>query len=199
MSGKVNLALFASGNGTNVQAIINAVAMGQLEANLCAVVCDEPDAPVIARAKQASIDCLVLSPHDCASRNEWETQLLAFVQERQADLLVLAGFMRIVSHILLDAYPDRIINIHPSLLPNFPGRHGIQDAYDAGVSETGVTIHYVNEAIDSGKIIYQESLAIDPSWNIEELETHIHAIEHRIYPKILQQLIQNLKQQEGSH
>lgn len=192
MTEKVNLALFASGNGTNVQAIIDAVKSETLDANLCALVCDDPEAPVIDRAREANIDHLVLSPKDCPSREEWEARMRDFVQERHADLLVLAGFMRIIGHVLLDAYPQHIINIHPSLLPNFPGRHGIQDAYDAEVKETGVTIHYVNEEIDSGKIIYQEKLAVDPDWSVDELEAHIHDIEHRIYPETLQRLIETM-------
>ena len=105
--------------------------------------------------------------------------------------MALAGYMRIISPVLLNEYKDKIINIHPAYLPNFPGKDGIGDAFRAGAKETGVTIHYVDEGVDSGKIIYQEKLVIEKDWDLEKLEEEIHKIEHRIYPETLRNLCKN--------
>lgn len=193
----MKIALFASGNGSNVQAIIDAVSQDKLQAEIVGLFCDNPTAYVIERARQANIPTLVLSPKMCESRQQWEKKIVAFLQQQQAELVVLAGFMRIVGQPLLEAYPNRIMNIHPSLLPNFPGKSGIKDAYEANVSQTGVTVHWVDAGIDTGPIIQQETLAIDPSWTLDTLETHIHAIEHRLYPQTIQQVIEQLSKGDG--
>ncbi|MDO4432706.1 MAG: phosphoribosylglycinamide formyltransferase [Aerococcaceae bacterium] len=186
----MKLALFASGNGSNVQAILEAVKIGMLQAEIVGLVCDNPAAFVIERAQNAGIETFVLSPKQCANKQAWEEQVVTFLQEKGTELVVLAGFMRIVGPTLLEAFPQRITNIHPSLLPNFPGKSGIQDAFDAKVSQTGVTIHWVDAGVDTGPIIRQETLNIDPNWTLEQLETRIHAIEHRLYPETLQQIIE---------
>lgn len=186
----MKLALFASGNGSNVQAIVEAVKIGTLQAEIVGLVCDNPTAFVIERAQNVGIETLVLSPKQCANKQAWEEQVVTFLQEKGTELVVLAGFMRIVGPTLLEAFPQRITNIHPSLLPNFPGKSGIQDAFDAKVSKTGVTIHWVDAGVDTGPIIRQETLNIDPNWTLEQLETRIHAIEHRLYPETLQQIIE---------
>lgn len=186
----MNIALFASGTGSNVQAIIDAKNAGQLPANLVALFCDNKQAAVIDKAQKADMDVLVLSPKDCPSRQTWEEAIVAFLQERQIDLIVLAGFMRIIGPGLLKAYPNRIMNIHPSLLPAFPGRNGIQDAFEAQVEETGVTVHWIDEGIDTGEIIAQEALKIDPSWDLAQLEEEIHKIEHTLYPRVIKEFIE---------
>ncbi|MDO4670906.1 MAG: phosphoribosylglycinamide formyltransferase [Aerococcus sp.] len=182
------LALFASGTGTNVAAIIAAVKSGRLQAKIVAIVCDEYQAPVIVRAQQAKCPLLVLNPKDTLSRQGWEEQLVAFLKNQQVDWIALAGFMRIIGQPLLEAFPHHIVNIHPALLPAFPGRTGIEDAYRAKVAKTGVTIHYVDSGIDTGEIIAQESLEIDPKWTLADLAQRIHQIEHRLYPTVLNQL-----------
>lgn len=184
----MKLALFASGNGSNVQAIIQAVNSGQISAKIACIVCDEPTAYVIERAKQAGIACLVLA-RDTLNRREWEEQVIHYLAEKQVDFIVLAGFMRIIGRALLHTYPQKIINIHPSLLPQFPGKQSIKDAFDAGVRQTGVTIHWVDSGIDTGDIIAQQTLDIKPNWTLAELETAIHAIEHKLYPKTIQEII----------
>lgn len=191
----MNIALFASGNGSNVQAIIQAAQDGIITETIQCLVCDNPKAYVIERAQQANINVLVLSPNDCASRKQWEEEILNFLQVNQVDFIVLAGFMRIIGEDILNYYPQRIINIHPSLLPAFPGRTSIADAYKAKVSETGVTIHYVDAGIDTGEIITQESLAIQPNWTLEDLEEEIHAIEHRLYPITIQETLNKIKKE----
>ncbi|OAQ15107.1 phosphoribosylglycinamide formyltransferase [Bibersteinia trehalosi Y31] len=184
-----NLALFASGNGSNVQAIIQAVQNGDISANIACIVCDQPQAYVIERAKLANIDCFVLSRKGM-TRPEWEQQVVAYLQPKQINLVVLAGFMRILGNTMLDAYPNQIINIHPSLLPAFGGTvDAIGEAYRAGVSQTGVTIHWVDSGVDTGEIIAQQALAIDPNWTQDQLANEIHKIEHQLYPKTIQQIV----------
>lgn len=187
----MNIAIFASGNGSNAQAIIDKSAI--IGAKVVCIVCDNPQAFVITRAKNANIPCLVTDPKDFGRRDEWEQNIVEFVNKFGVKLIVLAGFMRIVSKTLLEAFPKRIINIHPSLLPQFPGRNGIKDAFEAKVSKSGVTIHYVDSGIDTGEIIYQEALNIDPKWTLAQFEEKIHKIEHRIYPKVIQNLIKELR------
>lgn len=185
----MKLALFASGSGSNVEAIIQAVNRGELEADIACILCDNPSAYVIERAKKHGIPYRVFSPKEFSSRADWERAILAEMKTNQIDWIILAGFMRIIGNILLDAYDNRIINLHPSLLPAFPGKQGIRDAFDAGVSQTGVTIHLVDSGIDTGPILAQETLDIDPEWELSDLEQHIHQIEHRLYPQVIQQTI----------
>lgn len=185
----MRLALFASGSGSNVEAIIQAVERGELEADIACLFCDNPKAYVIERARKHGIPYQVISPKAVERRQEWEELILTYVQAHQVDWIVLAGFMRILGKHLLEAYPNRIINLHPSLLPAFPGKQGIIDAFKAKVDQTGVTIHLVDRGIDTGPILAQEALTIDESWDLNELKERIHAIEHRLYPQVIQQTI----------
>lgn len=187
---KCHLMLMASGTGSNVQALIDAVNHGQIQAEIVGVISDQPQAAVIQKAQAAGIESFISQPKDYNSRKYWEQSILDFCQARSSDLILLAGFMRILSADFLQHYPQQVINIHPSLLPAFPGRQGIKDAYDYGVKITGVTIHYVDDGIDTGSIIAQESLKIDPNWDLAQLESHIHQIEHQLYPATIEKLIQ---------
>lgn len=187
---KCHLMLMASGTGSNVQALIDAVNHGQIQAEIVGVISDHPQAAVIQKAQSAGIESFISQPKDYNSRKDWEQSILDFCQARSSDLILLAGFMRILSADFLQHYPQQVINIHPSLLPAFPGRKGIKDAYDYGVKITGVTIHYVDDGIDTGPIIAQESLKIDPEWDLAQLESHIHQIEHQLYPATIEKLIQ---------
>lgn len=189
----MNLALFASGNGSNVQAIIQAVQNGEISAKIACIVCDQPQAYVIERAKNAGIDCLVISRKGI-TRTEWESRVVTYLQEQHVELIILAGFMRIIGDTMLSAYPQQIINIHPSLLPAFGGTpDAIGDAYRAKVAETGVTIHWVDSGVDTGPIIAQQALPINPNWTLDELKSEIHKVEHQLYPKTIQQIITKLK------
>lgn len=189
----MNIALFASGTGSNVQAIIDAAAAGQISGKLACLFCDKAGAPVIDKAQAAGLPVLVLSPKDCNTRQAWEAGIIAFLKEHQVDLIVLAGFMRIIGKPLLQAYPNRIMNIHPSLLPQFPGAQAIEDAYQAGAEETGVTVHWVDEGIDTGEVINQRVLTVNPEWTLSELEEAIHRIEHQLYPQTVEQVIKEMK------
>jgi len=183
------IAVFASGNGTNFVAIQQAITDRQLPVTIALLVCDQAQAPVIAKAQAVNIPVLVVDFHDYANKAAAEAIILTALQRQQVDALLLAGYMRIIGPTLLTAYPHKIINIHPALLPHFPGRHGIEDAFKAGVSETGVTIHYVDAGIDTGQIIEQRIVPILPTDDLATLETRIHQCEHQFYPDVLQTLI----------
>lgn len=189
----MKVALFASGTGSNVQAMIDAVQAGKLKAELVALVCDNPKAAVIEKGRQAGIDTLVLAPKDCPSRQVWQEEIRDFLKKRGVELIVLAGFMRIIGEVLLKAFPHSIMNIHPSLLPKHPGRHGIEDTFNSGDSQGGVTVHWVDEGIDTGEIIAQEAVDIQEGWTLEDLERAIHKIEHRLYPATVQAVIDSRK------
>ena len=186
----MRLALFASGTGSNVQAILDSVKKGSLDAEAVCLVCDQPGAKVIEKAQKESLPYLVLSPKQCSSRESWEKQILEFLIHHQVDLIILAGFMRILGQELLAAFPKKVLNIHPSLLPKFPGRQGIKDAFEAKVKETGVTVHFVDEGIDTGEIIAQEKISLPHDWTLEQLEAAIHRIEHELYPATIQTVIE---------
>lgn len=187
----MRIAVFASGNGSNFQAIAEAIASKQVEATICFLFCDNPKAYAIERAKKLGIPFTVFSPKNYIDRVAYETELLKQLELNKVDLVVLAGYMRIIGPTLLRAYVNRILNIHPSLLPYFPGRSSIKDAFEANEKQTGVTVHIVDEGVDTGPIIAQEKVAILPEDTLDSLEAKIHQIEHRLYPQVIQKLIEN--------
>ncbi|MDC6397645.1 phosphoribosylglycinamide formyltransferase [Lactiplantibacillus pentosus] len=183
------IAVFASGNGTNFVALHQAIAARELPATIALLVCDQPQAPVIAKARALQVPVLIVDFHDYANKAAAEEIILTALQARQIDAVLLAGYMRIIGSTLLTAYPHKIINLHPALLPKFPGRHGIEDAFAAGVSETGVTIHYIDAGIDTGQIIAQRTVPVKSDDTLATLATRIHDCEHQFYPDVLQTLI----------
>lgn len=189
-----NIAIFASGNGTNFESLARAIETGFIPANLVLLVCNKKDAYVIERAKKRQIETLVVSLKASGSKEKYETIILEKLQSLKVDWIVLAGYMLFCGPTLLKAYPNRIINIHPALLPAFPGAHGIQDAYAYGVKVFGVTVHYVDAGVDTGKIIDQASFHSNPDATLEEIEAQIHAIEHELYPRTIRKLIQGEEQ-----
>jgi len=183
------LAVFASGSGSNFQAIVDAVGNGNLDAEICLLVCDKPGAKVIERAEQASIETFVFSPKEFASKVEFETLISEKLIEKNVDLVVLAGYMRLIGETLLTSFENKIINIHPSLLPAFPGKDAIGQAFRAGVEVTGVTIHYVDAGMDTGPVIAQAKVKVDANDTIDSLTEKVHRIEHRFYPETLKSII----------
>lgn len=183
----MNIALFASGNGSNVETILSQIQQNNLPINPVCLVCNNPDAKVIERAKKYDVPVFVESSKG-QSRAEWEKSVLEYLEPLEIDYIVLAGFMRLLSEGFLAHYSKQVLNIHPSLLPKYPGIHSIEEAYETGESETGVTIFYVDEGVDTGQIIRQESLAINPNWTLEELEEAVHQLEHYLYIDVLQML-----------
>lgn len=186
----MKIAIFASGNGSNFQALAEACRDGQLRATVALCVCDKPGAYVTERARRLGIPVLEIAPRDFADKQAYETLIAEKLKEGEIDLICLAGYMRLIGPTLLEAYGGRIVNIHPSLLPAFKGAHAIRDAFSYGVKVYGVTIHYVDETLDGGKIIAQEAFHYDGD-DIDELESKIHAVEHKLYPKTINQIIGN--------
>lgn len=185
----MKVAIFASGNGSNFEAIMEAVAAGELEMEVVLLFSDRRESFVLERAKKYQIPAIAFSPKEFTSKQLYEQAVLKLLHEKQVDWIVLAGYMRIIGTELLAAYPNRIINIHPSLLPDFPGLHGIRDAFEAGVSQTGVTIHFVDDGVDTGPIIAQGTVPVYLEDTLESLEERIHKKEHELYPKVLQRVI----------
>lgn len=187
----MNIAVFASGNGSNFAAIAEAVKTGKIKASLKALIVDKPKAYVISRAKEYNIPCYIVKLKDFNNKEEYEEKIVSILKPLNIDLICLAGYMKICDEVLLNNYPNKIINIHPALLPAFKGAHAILDAYNYGVKITGVTIHYVNKEIDGGKIIAQEAITINDDENIETLEARIHEVEHKLYVKTINKLLED--------
>jgi phosphoribosylglycinamide formyltransferase-1 len=185
---KTRLAVFASGSGSNYEAIAQACCDGSINAEIVLLVCDKPGAYVLERAKRYGTECFAFNPKEYESRAAYETVLANMLDERGVDFVCLAGYMRIVGNVLLERYEQRIVNIHPSLLPSFKGAHAIQDAVDYGVKIFGVTTHFVDETLDGGRIIDQGAIVYEGS-DIEELTNLIHNIEHKLYVKTINKLI----------
>lgn len=181
----MNIAVFASGRGTNFSAIVRAVKKGKLKANLALLVCDNPKALVLGRAKKAGIKVALLKREDFPSKKDFENKLIEHLEREKIDLIVLAGFMRVLSPEFIQKYKNRILNIHPALLPCFKGGQAIKDAFNYGVKVTGVTVHFVDEKIDSGPIILQVPVKIEENDTLETLETKIHKVEHSLYPEAI--------------
>ncbi len=190
---KHRIAVFASGNGSNFEAIANAVESGELgDCRIMLCVCDKPGAYVIERAKRHNIDTLVFKPRDFESKRDFEKMIADKLDSLGVELICLAGYMRIIGEELLERYRGRMINIHPALLPAFPGAHAIKDAFEYGVKVYGVTIHHVNEEVDGGKIIAQEAVPYSGN-DIEELEAMIHKTEHKLFPAAIKEFFKNEK------
>ena len=185
---KTRLAVFASGSGSNYEAIVEACRDGRIDAEVVLLVCDKPGAKVLERAARYATESFAFNPKDYESREAYETLLATMLDERGVDYICLAGYMRIVGKVLLERYEQRIINIHPSLLPSFKGAHAIQDAVEYGVKIFGATTHFVDETLDGGRIIDQGAIVYEGN-DIEELTMLIHSIEHKLYVKTINKLI----------
>lgn len=180
----LNTAIFASGNGSNFEAIVKAFEKGELNARPIVCVCDKPGAYVIERAKNLKIPVIVANPKDFPSKKEYEEYIAGQLRGLEIGLICLAGYMRLVGPVLLGEYDGRIINIHPSMLPDFKGAHAIRDAFESGEKNYGVTVHYVDETLDGGKILIQRRVEYDGD-NLDDLETAVHAVEHKLYPEAI--------------
>ena len=186
----LKIGVLVSGSGTNLQAFIDAIAAKELDAEIVLVVSSRPDAYGIERAKAANIPVLVLNKGVYADPKAADARIVVALQEAGAEYVFMAGYMRMVTPVILDAFPNRVVNLHPALLPSFKGAHGIQDAFDAGVKYTGVTVHFANAEYDKGPIIAQEPVAVLETDTVETLEERIHAVEHRLYPATAQLIAQ---------
>lgn len=184
MSEPLKIGILLSGSGTNFQAIADATAEG-LPIEIAHVVSSRPDAYGIERAKALGLPVLVLNREVYADPKAADQMIVDTLKASGVEYVVMAGYMRMVTSVLLDAFPNRILNLHPALLPSFKGAHAIQDAFDAGVKVTGVTVHFANEEYDKGPIIAQRAVTVRETDTVESLEERIHDVEHEIYPQVL--------------
>ncbi len=188
---RTRIAIFASGSGSNFEALAVACASGEVDAEVALMVCDRPGAKVIARAERLGIECMVVSPKDFASKAEYEEAIAERLEELQVEVICLAGYMRILTDRLLSLYPERIMNVHPSLLPAFKGAKAIEQALAYGVKWFGVTIHLVTEELDSGAILDQVAFKYDGR-NVDELSELVHEAEHPLYVATLRKFIEEI-------
>lgn len=182
----VNIGVLVSGSGTNLQSIIDAVEAGRLSASIKVVLSNKPDAYALERARKHGIDTAVVRVKDFPTRELFDGEVLRVLRDKGVELVVLAGFMRIISSVLLDGFPMRIINIHPSLLPSFPGLEVQKAALEHGVKFSGASVHFVDGGLDSGPIIIQAVVPVRDEDTVETLQKRILAEEHRIYPQAIQ-------------
>ncbi len=188
MAEKLPIGVLISGSGTNLQAIIDAAATEELPVRIVCVASSNPDAYGITRAERAGIPTLVLQRADYANPEAADRTIVQAMKQAGAEYLVMAGYMRKVTPVILEAFPQRVINLHPALLPAFKGAHAIQEAFDAGVKVTGVTVHFANDEYDCGPIIAQEPVRVLENDTLEALEERIHGVEHELYQKVLRDI-----------
>jgi phosphoribosylglycinamide formyltransferase-1 len=194
----VNVGVLASGSGTNLQALIDRAAKGELgPARLRAVGVNVPDCAALARARAAGLPTFVVDHRDYKTRVEFDRALLAALRAQQIDLVVLAGFMRVLGDELLAAFPQRVVNIHPSLLPAFPGVNGQKQAFDYGVRVTGCTVHFVDGGVDTGPVIAQAAVAVSDEDDEAGLRARILAEEHRLLPAVVRAIAERRVVVEG--
>ncbi|MCD8316384.1 MAG: phosphoribosylglycinamide formyltransferase [Eggerthellaceae bacterium] len=188
----LRIGVLLSGNGTNLQAIMDAIRDDGLPVDIRIVISSKPDTKGYKRALDADILAMALDKALYEDPEVADSIIITALSNAHVDYVIMAGYMRKVTPLLLEAYKDRVINLHPALLPAFPGAHAIKDAYDAGVKVTGVTIHFANEEYDAGPIIAQEPVRIEEGETLDELEEKIHEVEHVMYPEVLRKLAAGL-------
>lgn len=179
------IAVLISGNGSNLEALINACKKNVISGSIDIIISNNPDAYGIQRAKNHSIDYKIVDNNRFKTREDFDRALVAELEDYNPDLVVLAGFMRILTPVMIEAFKNKIINIHPSLLPKYPGLDTHNSVMKNGDLKHGVTIHFVNEVLDGGQIIAQGEISVNPKETLEELKTRIHAIEHVMLPMVV--------------
>jgi len=181
----MSIGVLASGRGSNFQSIIDAIESGSLKAKIVLLITDNPNAFAVDRAKKHGIEPLIMLPNQYGTRNEYYKAVVQELRIREVGLVVLAGFMRIIGKPLIEAYRDRVMNIHPALLPSFPGLHGQKQAQDYGVKISGCTVHFVDEGMDTGPIIIQAAVPVSCEDSEESLSERILKLEHKIFPEAI--------------
>lgn len=197
MSASHRLAVLISGRGSNLQSIIDAIRAGQIDAGIELVISSKADAPGLMRAREAQIEAVSLSAKDFPSRDAYDRRIVELLQERRIDLVCLAGFMRLVGKPLLDAFPGRILNIHPSLLPSFPGLDAQRQALEHGVRVTGATVHVVTEELDGGPILLQAAVPVLDDDTADTLSARVLVEEHKLYPEAIRLMLEGAVRLEG--
>lgn len=188
MTDPLKIGVLISGSGTNLQAIIDAIQADGLPVEIVKVISSRPDAYGIERAEKAHIPVVALNRTIYEDREAADQRIVDEMQAAGAEYLVMAGYMRKLTPVVLQAFPNRVLNLHPALLPAFPGAHAIQEAFDHGVKVTGVTVHFANEDYDKGPIVAQRAVTVEEGWDCDKLESVIHEIEHGLYQEVLRAL-----------
>lgn len=183
------LGVLISGRGSNLKAIIDAIGDGRLDARIAVVISNRADAPGLEHARAAGIETLVISHRAHATREDYDSALVAELRKRNVALVCLAGFMRLLSPVFVDAFPNRILNIHPSLLPKYRGLHPQQQALDDGATVSGATVHFVNKDLDAGPIVLQREVPVLPGDTEQTLADRILQVEHTLYPQAIAALL----------
>jgi phosphoribosylglycinamide formyltransferase-1 len=194
---ELRLGVLASGRGSNLQAIIDNIEAGKLNAEVQVVICDKSTAFAWARAKNHGIKGVFIDPREYLQKSEYEAAIVECLKENRVELVVLAGYMRMVGRTLLHEFPNRIMNIHPALLPSFPGAHGQRDAVEYGVRFSGCTVHFADEGMDSGPIILQAVVPVLPDDDEDSLAARILAEEHKLYSQAIQLFAEGRLKVEG--
>ncbi len=191
------IAVLASGRGTNLEAILEAVENGEIAGEVALVISDQKEAQALQRAERRGIKNLFMDPRNYKGREQYDQAIVEQLQDDRIDLVALAGFMRLLSPLFVKAFPMQIMNIHPSLLPAFPGLDGVEQAFHYGVKVTGCTVHFVDEGLDTGPIILQEAVPVIQEDTVETLHQRIHASEYRLYPTAIDLFCQDKLKVEG--
>jgi phosphoribosylglycinamide formyltransferase-1 len=197
MSDVAAIGVLISGRGSNLQALIDAVRAGSLRASIRVVISNRPGVAGLARAREAGIETLVMSHRDYASREEYDVALVEVLRERGVRLVCLAGFMRLLGASFCEAFPNAVLNVHPSLLPAFPGVAAQAQARDHGVRVSGATVHFVTPELDAGPIVAQAAVAVDDADSVESLSAKILAVEHAIFPAAVERVLHERWRIEG--
>jgi phosphoribosylglycinamide formyltransferase-1 len=185
---KLRLGVLVSGKGTNLQAIIEEIASGKLDAEIKIVLSNRRDAYALCRAENAGIKNMFVDINDFPNNEAYHQRLIDLLEEQQVDLVILAGYMRILNRTFVERFRGRILNIHPSLLPAFPGLHAVEQALEKGVKVTGCTVHFVDEGVDSGPILLQKAVEISEGETVESLTAKIQQEEHRLFPAAIRKI-----------
>lgn len=191
------IAVLASGEGTNLEAILEAREQGEIGAKVVLVMSDRESAPALERARRRRIEARYIDPRLYRDRDRYDRALLAELKKARVELVVLAGFMRLLSPVLIEAYPHRIMNTHPALLPSFPGTAGVEEALAYGVKVTGCTVHFVDAGLDTGPVILQEAVPVLQGDTVETLHRRIKAAEYRLYPRAIELFCRDQLRVEG--
>ena len=197
MVAKLRLGVLASGRGSNLQAIIDNIEAGKLNAEAAVVVSDKPDAYALERARNHGVEDKYFDPKEFPDKASYEKAVWACLQQNRVELVVLAGYMRLVGKVLLDAFPNRIMNIHPALLPSFPGTHGQKDAIEYGVRYSGCTVHFVDDGMDTGPVILQAVVPVRQDDDEDSLAERILKEEHKLYSQAIQLFAEGRLMVEG--
>lgn len=191
----MRVAIFASGNGTNFEVLTNYFQKGDIPGKLALLFCNHPDAPVMERAKRLGVPAESFTVKSCGGKEEYEKQVLKLLQKYQIDFIILAGYLRVVGPTILDHYDHRIVNLHPAWLPEYPGLHSIERAFNDHKKQTGVTVHYIDSGLDSGPIIAQRHVPILADDTVDTLEARVHETEHQLYPEAVKQVLTELEKE----